>query len=251
MKRFLYGFAVYFRGLKLWLSHRSLIKLSLIPFLLDFLCLGFGLYFTVTRFSEITSRFVHHPERWYGFVLYYIELGIAAFSLFFIVLFLSFIFANLIAIPFNDLLAERTLRIHGASPALQQGSKAWAAKSFKNMGALLRKLPILIVAGAIMTFAAFIPGLGFIAAMIGVFLMAVDRLDYASDQHQLSFKERVQFVRSNFSEVAGFAAALGLTTALPLFNILLMPGGVVAGSLLFADLRSKKREGLESPSPLT
>jgi CysZ protein len=250
MRKFLFGFATYFVGLKLWVSHRSLLKLSVIPFFLDLVCLIFGIYFTVTHFSQIAAQFVHRSGSTFGWLFYYLKLAVTALSLFFIVLFLVFLFANLVMLPFNDILAEKTLQLKSALPEIQKGPKARGAKTLKNMGAMLRKLPILIVAGVIMTFAAFIPGLGIFAAAIGVFLMAVDRMDYASDHHQLSFKERIRFVRAHFWEVAGFAAALGFTTAIPFFNILLMPGSVVAGSLLFADLKSKKKGGSISASPL-
>jgi CysZ protein len=242
MRRFLFGFATYFRGLKTWLSHRSLLKLSIIPFFLDLLGLVVGIYYTLTHFEKITAHFVHRPEFWYQFIVYYLILAIAALSLFFIVLFLVFIVANLVALPFNDLLAEKTLSLHNALPIVREnGSRARVSKSLRNMGAMLKKLPILVVAGLFMTVAAFVPGLGILAAMLGVFLMAMDRIDYASDHHQLSFKERMGFVRRNFPEMVGFAAALGFTTALPFFNILLMPGGVVAGAILFAELRTPEK----------
>lgn len=247
MSRFLFGFATYFGGLRTWLRHGSLLRLSIVPFVLDAICLTVGLYYTLTHVGAIVALILHRPEVWYQFILYYSAYAITALSLFFLVIFFVIIFANLIVFPINDRLAETTLRIEGVSLDGPKGAREWVGKSMRNTFAMLEKAAVLLGAGSLLTLGAFlIPGFGLIAAAMGIFLISIDRIDYACDQYQMTFGMRVAFIRENLSEIAGFSVGLGITTALPFINVLLMPGGVVAGASLVAKL--KARNGRCNPS---
>lgn len=239
MSRFLLGFTTYFHGLKTWLGSGTLLRLSVIPFLLDAICLTVGLYYTLTHIGAIVGLFLHRPEIWYQFILYYSVYAVTALSLFFLVIFFVIIFANLIVFPINDKLAENTLRIEGVVLETPKGAREWVGKSMRNTFAMVEKAAVLLGAGSILTVGALlIPGFGFIAAAAGVLLISIDRIDYACDHYQMTFGARVVFIRENLAEIVGFSAALGLTTAIPFVNVLLMPGGVVAGACLVAKLKT-------------
>jgi uncharacterized protein involved in cysteine biosynthesis len=239
---FALGFFTYFRGLQVWLRSGALLRLSIVPWVLDAFCMMLGLYYAGTHVGAVTasfwSLFARQPEHWYQFALYYGLYALTGLSLFFLVILFVVIFANLIVFPINDSMAEKTLRLEGAVLPGTRGARAWAGKSIRNTLAMVEKAAVLLGAGSLLTLGALlIPGFGFIAAAAGVFLIAIDRMDYACDQYQMGFGARMSLIRANFATVAGFATALGLMTAIPFVNVLLMPGGVVAGACLVAQLR--------------
>src|SRR5205807_207024 len=104
----------------------------------------------ILKIPEIVAHLVHKPELWYQFIWYYFILILTSLSLFFIVIFIVFIFANLLAFPFNDLLAEKTLALNSALPEKKAGLKSWASKSVKNMNAMFKKTLIMLVVGGVM-----------------------------------------------------------------------------------------------------
>lgn len=239
MNSFLTGFFIYFRGLRTWLGSAALLRLSVIPFLLDAICLFLGLYYAMTHVGRVVATFLHAPEHWYQFILYYLAYALTGLTLFFLVVFFVVIFANLIVFPINDRLAETTLRLEGIELAGPCGAREWAGKSIRNTLVMLEKASILLGVGSLFTLGAFvIPGFAVIAAAAGVLLVAIDRMDYACDLYQMTFGARLHLIRQNFGMIAGFTAGLALTTAIPFVNVLLMPGGVVAGTCLVARLRS-------------
>jgi CysZ protein len=238
------GFWIYFRGLKLWASHRELWSLSIIPFLLDLICLIAGLFYTFTKGPLIVGHFLQRPDIWYKLILYYGALALTILSLFFAVVFVVFIVGNLLAFPFNGMMAEKTLLIMEAH---SDEEKSWGSilkKTMRNTGAMFKKTLILLVAGVFIFAATLIPFLGLIGAALSIFLMAYDRVDYSFDHYRWSFKQRVSFVKSHLPEMIGFSVALGLTTVLPIINMLVMPGSVVAGASLVADIQ-KRNPSLE------
>ena len=61
----------------------------------------------------------------------------------------------------------------------------------RNTFAMVEKAAVLLGAGSILTVGALlIPGFGFIAAACGIFLLAIDRMDYACDHYQMTFGVR-------------------------------------------------------------
>jgi CysZ protein len=248
IKKFALGFHSYFSGLGFWTKNSSLLRLSLIPLVINFVFLCAGLVYSINHISDVVSHIVSQPEAWYQYILYYFVVILTTVSLFLIVVFIVLTLANVLAFPFNSLLAERALRIH--EPA-HGGKGQWFAKAKANLAALFRRTLVFLIVGCLLIIATLIPGLGVIGAGVGVFLMAYDRLDYGFDHFAWTFQQRKRFVRGNFWEIMGFAVGLGLTTSIPMLNILIQPGSVVAGSLMVAKINRREvtLEGSHSQAP--
>jgi CysZ protein len=250
MRSFVRGFSGYFAGLRFWMRTRSLFALSLIPLILNMVLFAAGLVFAISKIPEVVAYVVHKPEVWHQYVLYYFVLILTALTFFILTLFTVTVVANFIAFPFNDKLAEKTLMLTGALETHPITFKGWLRGSAKNMAAMLKKALFLLVIAGVLLFAALIPGLGLIAGFIGVFLITFDILDYSFDHFHLSFQERMRFIRGHFLEMLGFTFALGLTTAIPVLNMLMLPGSVVSGARLVADIK-KRSPSIERSHPQT
>jgi len=248
MKKFKYGFQSYFVGFGYWMKNSSLLRLSIIPVAINFVFLVAGFIFSINHVGEIVEKIISSPQFWYQYILYYILYALTFLSLFLIILFIVLTAANLLAFPFNSLLAEKAIHIHEPSP---KEKTRWLKKTWTNLGALFRRTLVFLTVGGLLIVATLIPGLGVIGAAIGIFLLAYDRLDYGFDHYGLHVDLRKKFVRENFWEVLGFAAGLGLTSSIPVVNILAQPGGVVAGALMVAKLtgRDSSLERTHSQTP--
>jgi len=218
VKNIFKGFKIYFDGLKFWLRSPALLRLSIIPLLIDFVIFAGALVFAMSELPKIMGQIVSQPDFWYQYLWYYFLWLLTALSLFLIVMFFAFVVANLLAFPFNDLLAEKTLLLHEALPERSSGVKSWAKKTAKNAASMAKKTVFLIIIAGILALATLLPGLGIIASFIGVFMMAVDRVDYSFDHHVMTFKQRLSFVKSNYTLILGFALGMGLTTILAFFR---------------------------------
>jgi CysZ protein len=64
--------------------------------------------------------------------------------------------------------------------------------------------------------------------------MSVQYVDYAADNHQLSFEEmRRRLLQKKYSSM-GLGGMVMLASIVPVFNIIAMPAAVTAGTLFWA-----------------
>lgn len=241
MTRFVFGFLIYFKGLRTWLGSRRLMVISIVPLVLDFFALVIGIYFTATHISRVVGLFLSSPQLWYQHILYWLAFALAAIGLFLVAVFAVFMFANVIAFPFNDRLAEAALELKGIELFRPKTRGERISKTLRNLLAMLERMPLFAAAWGVMGAATLIPGLGAFAALLGALLMSADRIDYSCDHYQLSFRQRMEFIRTHFPEFLGFSAGLGLITLIPVIGFLLIPGGIVAGAELMSLLKPVAR----------
>jgi len=83
-----------------------------------------------------------------------------------------------------------------------------------------------------------IPGVNLLTGIVAAFLLGWDFYDYPLARRGWNFRERWQFVRSEFWTVLGF----GLWLAIPLAQVFLMPMAVAGGTIL--NIEALKRRGL-------
>jgi CysZ protein len=216
------------------------LRLSIIPFFIYLICLVAGITFAIAKLPETVRFVIAPPQVWYQYILYYALMVLTAVAFFFITLFVSSVVGNLVAFPFNDALSEKTLLMTNSLVESKWEFRTWVSKSVKNLGAMARKAMVLLIAGGLLFFAALIPGLGVVAGAIGIFIMAVDLMDFTFDHFQMSFSERKAFVRSNLPEMIGFTGGLALTMTIPIVNMLALPGSVVAAAWLFSKIKGPR-----------
>ena len=91
------GFHLYFSGIGYWFQKKPLLWLSIVPFILDAICLSAGLTFTALKLPLAVSYLLAKPSIWYQYFLYYFVFVITGLTLFFLAIFVVSIFANLLA----------------------------------------------------------------------------------------------------------------------------------------------------------
>ncbi|HFC53890.1 MAG TPA: sulfate transporter CysZ [Gammaproteobacteria bacterium] len=165
-----------------------------------------------------------------------------------LVLFFTFsLLANLIAAPFNGLLAEaveRELRGNDALPqtGLWQLLRDTPAILFSQLGKMGYS-----VAWAVPLLLLFvIPGVNIAAPFLwfafGSWMLALEYLDYPMGNHGLLFRQQRRRARESRPLVLGFGAATTAMTTIPGLNLLVMPLAVAAATLLWVERFSTPTE---------
>jgi len=154
-----------------------------------------------------------------------------------IVFFTFSLVGNLIAAPFNGFLAEKVetvVRGHDAAPPFH-----WTellALVPRTLGRELRKLAYFLPRALALLVLSLIPGVNLLAAplwlLFGVWMMAVQYIDYPADNHKMSWDDMLAWLREKRWRSLGFGGATYAALLVPGLNILLMPAAV-AGATVF------------------
>ena len=69
--------------------------------------------------------------------------------------------------------------------------------------------------------------------LLGAWMMSIQFVDYPMDNHQLSFADVKEAVRSRRLSSMGFGGAVALCASIPLVNFFVVPAAVVGATLLW------------------
>ena len=146
--------------------------------------------------------------------------------------------ANLVAAPFNEILAERVERyLTGNTPAQH------AAPFLSGLAAALmnelRKLGYFAVRAAPLLLLYLIPGVNAAAPLIwllfSAWMMAVEYVDYPMGNHGLGFLIQRRALSQNRLLALGFGAAVLTLTAIPVINLIIMPAAVAGAAVMWVE----------------
>ncbi len=158
--------------------------------------------------------------------------------------------ANLIAAPFNSLLAaavERQLRGEVA-PANGRGLLREAAASFAQE---FKKFLFLIGWSAPLLILFLIPGLNLAAPAawfaFSAWMLALEYSDYPMSNHGLGFSEIRQRLRQRPLRNLSFGAGTLLCTTIPVLNFFVMPAAVAGATLMWSEELDRERGGSVTP----
>ena len=242
-------FTGFFKGIGYALSGFSLITQKgirpfvVIPLLVNIAVFAFGIWLAKSQFDILMSKMLGWLPSWLSWVEWLLWPFFAV--LIFIAVFYSFtLIANLIASPFNSLLAERVEQklkgqavpeFKGIKENLKNAGKAVGSEISKAMYSL-KWLPILILISVI-------PVVNFVApfawAIYGAWMLSLQYTDFAMGNHQLFVKDELPLLRKNRSMALGFGGILTVLMMIPVVNFFVMPVGVAGGAAFWVKRLSK------------
>ncbi len=223
------------RGARL-LNHSRLRPFVLVPLILNIVIFGSLLGVGFTVINDIMDRLLANIPQWLAFIewilwpLIVVTAGLITGYLFTTV-------ALIIASPFNALLAEKAEELVTGRPV----------ESLEGMGAALlaiprgvlrelRKLLYYIPMAIVALLLSFIPGVGAVAwLLLGAWMMSIQFVDYPMDNHQRSFADVKEAVRSHRLSSLGFGGLVALCTGIPVVNFFVVPAAVVGATLLWCE----------------
>lgn len=222
-------------GLKLILRP-GLRLFVLLPLTLNLLLFIALIGFAMREFGGWVDAFMPSLPDWASFLEYLIwPLFVALVVL--LVFFTFTMIANIIAAPFNGFLAEKVeVVVRGQDDFPPFSWAELVAMVPRTIGRELRKLGYFLPRAAGLLILSFIPMVNLVSTplwfVFGIWMMAVQYIDYPADNHKLGWNEMLAWLREKRWQSLGFGGSVYLALLIPFVNIVMMPAAV-AGATLF------------------
>jgi CysZ protein len=225
------GFA--WRGWRL-LAEPGLRRFVVGPVLINIAVFAFALARFGQLFQQLIERYCAGWPDWALWIAWLVFGTLAAITLFF-----TFsLVANVLASPFNGLLAEAVERhLRHPGQALEFSWKSLFAEAGRALYAALRKLLYFGWRALPLVILSFIPGLNLVAPLLwivfGGWMLAIEYLDCPLGNHGQLFPVAVDRLRGERAMALGFGVSLSLLTMVPVLNFLAMPIGVAGATAMY------------------
>lgn len=226
------------RGARM-LQHPSLRLFVIIPLLVNIVIFGTAITLGIGYISGLMDSLLASVPSWLDFIgwilwpLIGLTIGLIAGYLFTAV-------ALIIASPFNALLAEKAEEIITGNPVDSlEGLGAALLAMPRGILRELSKLLYYVPMALFVILLTFIPGLNALSPilwfLLGAWMMSIQYVDYPMDNHQLSFADVKEAVRSRRLSSMGFGGMVALCTSIPVVNFFVVPAAVVGATLLWCE----------------
>ncbi|MCW8934039.1 MAG: sulfate transporter CysZ [Gammaproteobacteria bacterium] len=233
------GFGHIFSGLKL-ITQPGLRRFVVIPLSINVALFGGASWYLLVKFDEwMSSLLPDFPDwlSWLETALIWLLWPLFAIMIL-LVIFYSFTFlANLIAAPFNSLLAEKVEK-HLTGQALDTGPSYPTAEMIKrSIGSEVGKLLYFIKWWVLLFIITLIPVINlaapFIWLVFGAWMLSLEYLDYPMANHNKFFKDINKQAVSKRSLSLSFGGGVMLFTSIPVLNLIAMPASVAGATSLW------------------
>ncbi|WP_413699122.1 sulfate transporter CysZ [Psychromonas sp. KJ10-10] len=227
------------KGAKL-LSHPKLRVFVLIPLFINILIFASAFWFLFSAITTWIDSYVSGLPDWLSWLSYFFW----PFLIFSILVSFSFIFstvANLIAYPFNGLLAEKTESLLIGEAINDDGF----ADLIKDLPRIFKRelqkwmyfLPRLI--GCALLF--FIPAFGQTIAPLIWFvfagwMMVIQYADFPFDNHKVPFADMKEALSQRLTKNLTFGMLISFCTTIPIVNFIIMPIAVCGATAFWVDI---------------
>ena len=219
------------------LTHPALRMFVIVPLTINILIFGTLIGYGLSFISASMEQWLAYIPDWLSFIEWILwPLIWLTFSLISGYLFTAV--ALIIASPFNGLLAEKAEELVTGKP-VSGPEELGAALMLVPRGIVreLAKLLYYVPMAAFVLLVSFIPLLNAVAPLLwfllGAWMMSIQFVDYPMDNHQLSFADVKEAVRSRRLSSMGFGGVVALCTGIPIVNFFVVPAAVVGATLLW------------------
>ena len=211
-------------------------RFLVIPLLLNLTLFLALISWGVRQFNYWMDRLMPHLPEWAAFVEWLLWPLFALVVL--LVLFFGFsIVANLIASPFYGFLAEK---IAEQERGLVSPATSWQEILMvipKSLGRECRKIVYYLPRLLALLLLTLVPVVNLVASPLllafGVWMMAVQYIDYQADNDQVGFMDMLRWMRGRRGLSLGFGLPVYIGMLIPLVNLLVMPSAVAGSTLLW------------------
>ncbi len=247
IKGFLQGVNYALSGFSL-ITQKGIRPFVLIPLLINIAVFSLAIWLALSKFDSMMAYMTGWLPSWLpdfiSTALEWILWPIFAILILIVVYYSFTIIANLIAAPFNSLLAERVeQKLKGLPITEQKGFKAMMSTMGKTMTSELRKVFYMLKWVPLLLLITVIPVVNFISpfawAIYGAWMLSLQYTDFAMGNHQLYVKDELPLLRKTRSMAMGFGGILTVLMMIPIVNFFVMPVGVAGGTKYWVDSLSK------------
>jgi CysZ protein len=221
------------------LAHKKLRKFVTIPLGINILVFTSLVAISIHQFNHLVNwidSLIPHWLRWLDFFLWIIF----AVAIIFAITYTFTILANLIAAPFNSLLAEKTTELLTHNQIQQDTSLSDILKEIpRTMKHELQKIWYYIPRALLCLLLFLIPAIQAIAPftwfLFSSWMMSIEYLDIPLDNRRLGFREVRTALMQRKIPTIKFGMTVMVASAIPILNFLVMPAAVVGAAIFCYD----------------
>ena len=242
------GAAYFLRGMRL-IFVPGIRAYVIVPLLVNVLLFSALIYFGAAQFRELLDWLLPDWLDWLAWLLLPLFVVVTL-----IVVFFTFsLVGNLVAAPFNGLLAEAVECHLTDAPVPGGGVKQMMLDLGRTLMSELVKLGYIVLRAIPVLILFLIPGLNlaapFIWLLFGAWMLAISYLDYPMGNHGLGFPEQRRRLAEHRYLALGFGGAAMAALAIPLVNFLVIPAAVAGATVLWVE-RLEKAAGGDPGGPM-
>lgn len=218
-----------FKGFQL-ITQPGLRLFVLIPLLINIIIFSGLMWLSIQQFSSWIETTIGWLPDWLDF-LRWVLWPMAIIFLLATVTYCFSIIANLIASPFNGLLAEKVEeKLTGQPLAGPEGFAQLLLLIPKSIARELQKLVYYLPLAIVALIITFIPVINIIAPIVwfllGSWMMSIQYCDYPMDNNQQSFKSMRKTLSERRLTSSGFGMIVMAGTMIPIVNFVIMPAAI-------------------------
>ncbi len=237
IKDFLFGIQYFFKGFTLAVNPK-IRPYVVIPLLINFALFTILIWLAFQYLNSYITAMIPDWLQWEFvrmIIAFILGIGLVVMSSFAFVM-----VANLIAAPFNAILAEKTEQLLRGTPPPSTGRIGSFIKSyFHAIGSQINKIFYMISRAIPLLILFWIPVVNFIAPVLWVlfsaWMQAIEYIDYPASNHEILFKKQKQLLSAKRGASLGFGTTAMLFTTIPILNLLVMPISVIAMTALYVE----------------
>lgn len=238
------GISYLLKGAKL-LSHPQLRLFVLIPLMINVVIFASAFWFLFSAISDWIQSYMAALPDWLSWLSYLFW----PFIIFSILVSFSFLFstvANLIAAPFNGLLAEKTESLLIGEKINDEGLMDLVKDLPRIFKRELQKLAYFLPRLLACAVLFFIPAFGqtvapFIWFLFSGWMMAIQYADFPFDNHKIPFAQMKKALAGRVTKNLTFGMLISFFTTIPIINFVIMPIAVCGATAFWVDIYKKEQ----------
>ncbi len=236
------------RGFKL-VGKPGIRSYVVIPLLINISLFGGLIWFGYAQFAPLVEWAMSWVPEFLGFLKWIIWITITSMTA--IVVFFTFTpIANIVAAPFNALMAEKIEAMMTCNDINSELN--FMALVVSSISSQLRKLVYILLWSAGLLLVSLIPVINFISPVLwvvfGSWLMSLEYLDYPMGNHDLTFTRQKQILAGRRGLSLGFGGMVMILTSIPIVNFFVMPIAVAGATAMWVEQLSDTTPNTASAS---
>lgn len=236
------GTAYLARGISL-IKSKGIRRYVVIPLSLNVLLFGGLIWFGYAQFAPIVEWLMSFVPGWLSFlesILWFFITSLTAIIVFFIFTPV----ANILAAPFNAIMAEKIEEKLTGKDINSNVSLMTIIKD--SIMSQIGKLIYIAIWSLALLIISLIPLINFMAPFLwiifGSWLLSLEYLDYPMGNHDLTFRQQKETLKKRRGLALGFGGSVMLLTSIPVINFFVMPVAVAGATAMWVDQLSKSGE---------
>ena len=220
-----------------WLPKAGLRGFVALPLLINSGLFGLGIWWSTGQFERLDQAVQRGLPEWLAW-LHWLLWPLFILTALVVVFYTFTVLANVIAAPFNGLLAARVEKLANPGsarprPPVEPTWKELALSPLRELNKLLYfigwAIPLLLLSFApIVNVAAPV-----LWVLFSAWMLALEYADYPLGQRGLTFREQRRLLRRHWPLTLGFGGMTLLLTLIPVLNFLVMPAAVIGATLMW------------------